>query len=136
MIYTPERKPKQTKILKYSGAKVMSLDSHSDRPIFADERHTRIAELVNTRGSVRNVDLVDLLGVTEPTIRKDMRLLEKQGVLKRTHGGAIALRSSVESRLEIRAQRNTEAKEAIAIACVQEIQDGDAIFLDSGTTIQ
>lgn len=114
----------------------MNLDSLSDRPIFADERQTRIAELVNIRGSVRNVDLVDLLGVTEPTIRKDMRLLEKQGVLKRTHGGAIALRSSVESGLEIRAQRNTEAKEAIAIACVQEIQDGDAIFLDSGTTIQ
>jgi DeoR/GlpR family transcriptional regulator of sugar metabolism len=111
-------------------------DSHADRPLFADERQMRIAELVNIRGSVRNVDLVDLLGVTEPTIRKDMRSLEKQGVLKRTHGGAIALRPSVESALEVRTQRNAEAKEAIAIACVREIHDGDAIFLDSGTTIQ
>jgi DeoR family fructose operon transcriptional repressor len=114
---------------------MMILDSHSDRPLFADERHTRIAELVNARGSVRNVDLVNLLGVTEPTIRKDMTILEKQGVLKRTHGGAIALRPSVESSLEVRAQRNAEAKEAIASVCVQEIHDGDAVFLDSGTTI-
>lgn len=114
----------------------MSTDTESDRPVFADERQTRIAELVAIRGSVRNIDLVDLLGVSEPTIRKDMRILEKRGLLKRTHGGAIAARPLVESDLVARSQINVEAKEAIAIACLQEIHNGDAIFLDSGTTTQ
>jgi DeoR/GlpR family transcriptional regulator of sugar metabolism len=79
-----------------------------------------LVELVNARGSVRNVDLVDLLGVTEPTIRKDMTVLEKQGVLKRTHGGASA--------------EKCRGKRSHRKACVQEIHDGDAVFLDSGTT--
>src|SRR6266849_1491554 len=114
----------------------MSTDTESDRPVFADERQTRIAELVAIRGSVRNIDLVDLLGVSEPTIRKDMTILEKRGLLKRTHGGAIAARPLVESDLVARSQINVEAKEAIAIACLQEIHNGDAIFLDSGTTTQ
>jgi len=60
----------------------MILDSHSDRPLLPMNGKPH-CELVNTRGSVRNTDLVELLGVTEPTIRKDMRILEKQGVLKR-----------------------------------------------------
>jgi DeoR-like protein with HTH domain len=69
-----------------------------------------LVELVNARGSVRNVDLVDLLGVTEPTIRKDMMILEKQGVLKRTHGGASA--------------EKCRGKRSHRKACVQEIHDG------------
>ena len=114
----------------------MSTDTESDRPVFADERQTHIAELVAIRGSVRNSDLVDLLGVSEPTIRKDMTILEKRGLLKRTHGGAITVRPMVEDELAIRTQANAEAKEAIAQACLQEIREGEAIFLDNGTTIQ
>jgi DeoR/GlpR family transcriptional regulator of sugar metabolism len=114
----------------------MSTDTESDRPVFADGRQTRIAELVAIRGSVRNIDLVDLLGVSEPTIRKDMTILEKRGLLKRTHGGAITVRPMVEDELAIRTQANAEAKEAIAQACLQEIREGEAIFLDNGTTIQ
>lgn len=61
------------------------------KPDSAEERRARIARVVQERGSIRVVDLVDPLGVSEPTLRKDLTILEKEGVLKRTHGGAIAV---------------------------------------------
>ncbi len=114
----------------------MTNDSTSVKPVFADERQQQIAELVTARGRVRLGELVDRFGVSEATIRKDLTALEARLVLKRTHGGAIALRPMVESELETRANIQAEAKERIAQACLREIHDGDAIFLDSGTTIQ
>lgn len=104
--------------------------------MFADERQARIAELVAVHGRVRLADLVEMFGVTEPTIRKDLTTLQQSGLVRRTHGGAIAARSMVERELDVRAGANVEAKEAIARACLAEIKDGDAIFLDSGTTVQ
>ncbi len=104
--------------------------------VFADERQSRIAELVAVHGRVRLADLVALFGVTEPTIRKDLSALQQSGLVKRTHGGAIAVRSMLERELDVRAEANVGAKEAIARACLAEIKDGDAIFLDSGSTVQ
>lgn len=106
-----------------------------DRAVFQNERHDYIVELVNVRGRIRIAELVDHFSVSEPTIRRDLTILEERGLLKRTHGGAIAVRSPVESELDIRSVRNAEAKELVARACLGQIHDGDAIFLDSGTTI-
>jgi DeoR family fructose operon transcriptional repressor len=114
----------------------MANDGEAEKPVFVDERQQHIAELVTARGRVRLGELVERFGVSEATIRKDLTALEARLVLKRTHGGAIALRASVESELETRAVWQSEAKERIAQACLREIHDGDAIFLDSGTTIQ
>jgi DeoR/GlpR family transcriptional regulator of sugar metabolism len=108
----------------------------SPPPVFADERQAQIAQLVNVHGRVRMSELVARFGVTEPTLRKDLTALHDRGVLKRIHGGAIALRSSLESERDIRAVRNEEAKERVARACLDEVQEGDALFLDSGTTIE
>ncbi|MCU1490506.1 MAG: hypothetical protein JWM85_1911, partial [Acidimicrobiaceae bacterium] len=113
-------------------------DSHlgsSPRPMFADERRRRILELVNARGRVRVSELAQLVGVTEPTIRKDVTDLDGQRLLRRTHGGALALRPSYEPSLSTRVETNARGKRAIAKACLAEIRDGDAIFLDSGTTM-
>ena len=114
----------------------MANDGGAERPVFADERQQQIAELVAARGRVRLAELVDRFGVSEATIRKDLTAMEARRLLKRTHGGAIALRPAVESELETRAVTQAEAKARIAQACLREIHDGDAIFLDSGTTIQ
>jgi DeoR/GlpR family transcriptional regulator of sugar metabolism len=107
----------------------------SVRPAFAEERHQRIADIVSAQGRVRIADLVEILGVSEPTIRKDLNVLERQRVLRRTHGGAIAVTPQFEPTIDNRSQLHLEAKHRIASACVEEIGRGDSIFLDTGTTV-
>jgi DeoR/GlpR family transcriptional regulator of sugar metabolism len=103
--------------------------------MFAEERHSRILELLDQRGRVRNAELAELLGVTEPTVRKDIADLANHQRLRRTHGGAIALRPAFEPALPVRVARNVDAKARIAAACVPMIKDGDAVFLDGGSTV-
>ena len=106
-----------------------------EEPIFADERQQQIADIVTAHGKVRTAQLTTLLGVTEPTLRKDLSVLEERGLLKRTHGGAVSVRPPLEQEVANRVAYNAEAKQAIALACVQEISEREAIFLDSGTTV-
>lgn len=112
------------------GAKV------SSDPIFAEERRQRILGMVGAQGRVRIAELVAALGVSEPTIRKDLSLLEIEKLLKRTHGGAIAVRPQLEPTMDDRSMLHAEAKDLIARACAAEIARGDSVFLDSGTTVQ
>ncbi|MEV0474602.1 DeoR/GlpR family DNA-binding transcription regulator [Streptomyces prunicolor] len=110
----------------------MSTEKH----LFAEERRHRILALVEAQGRVRIAELQAALKVSEPTIRKDLSLLEQARKLKRTHGGAIAVRPQVEPTIDDRSSLHAEAKELIAKACLQEISSGDSLFLDSGTTVQ
>jgi DeoR/GlpR family transcriptional regulator of sugar metabolism len=80
--------------------------------------------------------LVQLLGVTEPTIRKDLRVIESQRLLKRTHGGAICTLPSKESDAGLRRSLNEHAKAVIAGLAAGLIDEGDAIYLGSGTTVE
>jgi DeoR/GlpR family transcriptional regulator of sugar metabolism len=102
---------------------------------FAEERQARILQLLDERGRIRNKELAELLGVTEPTVRKDVADLARQHLLHRTHGGAIAVRPAFEPDLPSRVIRHAEAKTKIARACLDLISDGDAVFLDGGSTI-
>lgn len=111
-------------------------DQPSGRLAFAEERRSRILELVQSRGRIRTSELAELLGVTEPTVRRDIADLDRQRLLRRTHGGALALRAPYEPGLAIRATLNVEAKRAIARTCVELIDDGDSVFLDSGSTVE
>jgi DeoR/GlpR family transcriptional regulator of sugar metabolism len=113
----------------------MDRDARTESPVFADERQAKIAEFVSVRGRARIGELATLFGVTEPTIRKDLRALQSEGLLKRTHGGALALQPTVEREFAGRQSANTAAKEAIARTCVRLLQDGDSVFFDSGTTV-
>jgi DeoR/GlpR family transcriptional regulator of sugar metabolism len=103
--------------------------------MFPGERRRRIVEIVNARGSIRVTELAELVRVTEPTVRKDISDLDVQRLLRRTHGGALAVRPAYEANVSVRADTNTQGKHAIARACLAEIRDGDAIFIDSGTTM-
>ena len=104
--------------------------------VFADERQARIAEHVAVRGRARIGELAEIFGVTEPTIRKDLSVLQEKGLLKRTHGGALAIHPNVDRELAGRQTANRKAKHAIARACVGLLQDGDSVFLDTGTTVE
>lgn len=91
---------------------------------------------VASRGEVSVSDLVKRLGVSEVTIRRYLEELEKEGVLTRTYGGAVKndVRISPEFLFTKKSQHNLAEKKAIARAAVNLVQEGETIFLDSGTT--
>ena len=79
--------------------------------VFADERQARIAELVSAHGRVHNGELARQFDVSEPTIRKDLSALQRRGLVKRTHGGAIALHPVVDRELAAREATQPDAKQ-------------------------
>ena len=107
----------------------------STPPLFAAERQEKIAAFVASRGKIRLDELASVFEVSQPTLRKDLTVLEQQGLLKRTHGGALSIRAPGERDLMTRFAQNVEAKRAIGRACCDIIEDGEAVFLDCGTTM-
>ena len=93
-----------------------------------------IADLIRERGSVRGRDLVDVLGVTDETIRRDLDRLAEQGIVRRAHGGAVALRPGDETDTSFRLQEHEKEKLAIGRRAAELVADGTSIILDSGTT--
>lgn len=84
---------------------------------------------------VKIKDLAAELGVHEMTVRRDLDQLAEQGYLERVHGGARLLeKASEEVAHQLRATKNTEAKDRMARAALDLIQDGEVVALDASTT--
>lgn len=104
------------------------------------ERRNKIVEMVNAQGSVLVLDLSNLFGISEVTIRADLRLLEEKGLLTRFHGGAARAGSNLtegdsqEVVLEDRYQLASDPKKRIAQAAATMISEGMTVILDSGST--
>src|SRR5438105_15492505 len=99
------------------------------------ERRQRILDLVSRQGSIALSDLAQAIHVSESTLRRDLDYWHQQGVLKRTHGGAIYLGDSASlPALEERSEKQIEEKRAIARATAARIREGDAVLIDGGTT--
>ncbi len=81
-------------------------------------------------------ELVQNLGVSESTIRRDLEILEEHGLIKRTHGGAVCMQESGTHRLAFSDRETTAAaeKQAIAKAIAQLIPENQTVILDGGTT--
>lgn len=60
--------------------------------MFADERKTKIEDMLKRHASVTTSELTEAFGVSVETIRRDLEYMESQGLLKRVHGGAVAMR--------------------------------------------
>lgn len=102
--------------------------------MLAKERHDAIVDQVNREGSVRVKELSEQYDVTEDSIRKDLTLLEKKGLLKKTYGGAMKIRVNVHDHyVSQRKGKNLPDKQAIARKALSLIQEGDVIFLDIST---
>jgi DeoR/GlpR family transcriptional regulator of sugar metabolism len=99
-----------------------------------NERQQRIAELAVGRGRLRVSELVDLFLVTDETIRRDLDVLARAGVLRRTHGGAVATLARHEADFDRRLLQQEREKVAIGRAALEYVSDGSTIVLDSGTT--
>lgn len=101
----------------------------------AAERRDYTQKVLREKGHVSVSDLSEELGVSEVTIRKDLRYLEEHNLLLRTHGGAILPDRFVADRpFEEKAKRNAEAKRRIGKAAADLVQNNDTLFLDAGTT--
>lgn len=100
-----------------------------------DDRRNRLLELVRVRGFAALPDLVDALGVSESTVRRDLDFLEESGVAKRTHGGVFYTGPSPKlSHFDQRQEMNWERKRLIAAAAARLIDDNETILLDGGST--
>ena len=99
------------------------------------QRYERIRDHLEAYKVISNVELCKLLDVSEATIRRDLEWMEKQGILERTHGGAILSQSmSVEPEYAARVLAHPDEKHMIGIAAASLIEDGDTVFINSGTT--
>ena len=105
----------------------------------AQGRRSAILQQVRQDSSVNVSELSKKFGVSEVTIRKDLKILKDRKLLVRVHGGAImSVRASSdeseEHNIGFKLLVNAREKEAIGRAAAAHIKDGDTILLDSGTT--
>ncbi len=101
----------------------------------AEERRSRLLELVRLRGFASLPDLAGELAVSESTVRRDLDYLEETGEAKRTHGGVFYTGPSPKlQHFDQRQKTHWEKKRQIAEAASKLIEDGDTILLDGGST--
>lgn len=102
---------------------------------FVEERRAKILEDLSRAGMLRVSQIAETYGVSRVTARADLDALERDGKLRRTHGGAVALGKALTvSVQDRRVNVNAQAKQAIARQAAQLVHDGDSVLLDSGTT--
>lgn len=103
--------------------------------MFNIERQQEILRLLEKNRSMSVNKLAGLLYVSQPTVRRDLCELEKQGKVSRTHGGVI-LRSTADSEIPLRLRegQNNLSKQHIAEKAARHIRNGNVIFLDASST--
>ena len=103
--------------------------------MMALERQRRIVELVNDRGSVRVAEISKIFDVTPETVRRDLDLLEEEGKLLRSHGGAVRIQEEQgDIPYLVREETNAEEKVEVAKNALEFVYPGDSIALDASTT--
>jgi DeoR/GlpR family transcriptional regulator of sugar metabolism len=103
--------------------------------LLKEERFHHILQAIQRSGRVTPTELSRDLGVSEITIRRDLRDLAEKGLLKRAHGGAVIAQPSPDEPPVIqRLLHDHELKEAIGRTAAALINDGDSVFIGSGST--
>ncbi|WP_435101841.1 HTH-type transcriptional regulator GlpR [Halarchaeum sp. P4] len=98
------------------------------------QRKQEIVDLVNDRNGCSVDELADEIGVSEATIRRDLRDLDEQNLIERTHGGATPVVSHGRP-YEKRKVYHIEEKRAIADRAVEELHEKQVVAFDSGSTL-
>jgi DeoR family transcriptional regulator, fructose operon transcriptional repressor len=103
--------------------------------MYAEERHRVILEKVARDGKVSVEALSEELGVSAPTIRADLGVLEGRRLLRRTHGGAIAVETTLYEPPYAERERSRQGEKArIGKLAAARVRDHETILLDAGTT--
>jgi DeoR/GlpR family transcriptional regulator of sugar metabolism len=109
-----------------------------DPHMWQEERHRRIKTLLGALHSVSADRIMNELGVSRETVRRDLLSLESQGELRRTHGGAISLQpvaqaATASTVLPPAAERGDRSARALAKAAAGLLGNGQTLFMDAGT---
>ncbi|MGA3106347.1 MAG: transcriptional repressor AgaR [Terriglobales bacterium] len=101
-----------------------------------EERRREILALLNRDGRVLVKDLARHFRISQITIRKDLEFLDGQGVVQRTHGGALPLQAGalLDPSLREKEKLHRKQKTLIAEAAARLVEEGQSVLLDSGTT--
>ncbi len=105
--------------------------------MYAEERQQAMAQLVTEHGRLSVAAIAEQFDVTTETVRRDLSVLERMGLLRRVHGGAVPASSLavIESGLGERDQANTAQKELVAKAALEQLPPpGGTVLLDAGST--
>ncbi|HHY68375.1 MAG TPA: DeoR/GlpR transcriptional regulator [Alicyclobacillus sp.] len=100
-----------------------------------EQRFDLIRRHLEEHGSLAVQDLIQLLGVSRETVRRDLRQMEQKGLLTKVHGGAVLKQVGEEPSYEVRTVSHRAEKQAIGRAALSLIAPGDTIYLDAGTTM-
>ncbi|MCC5034409.1 DeoR/GlpR family DNA-binding transcription regulator [Streptomyces sp. WAC 00631] len=103
----------------------------------AEERQREIVALARDTGAVEVTRLAEKLAVAKETIRRDLRVLEDHGLVRRTHGGAYPVETpGFETTLAFRATLHVPEKRRIAAAAAELLGEAETLFVDEGFTPQ
>lgn len=103
--------------------------------MFVEERRQQVLDLINENKRITIQELVAKINVSDATLRNDLAKMEKDNLLKRTHGGAISLDYlEQELNLSTRESTNKNEKFSIAMKALEFIQDDQCIMLDASST--
>lgn len=101
--------------------------------MLVDQRRDSILEIIESRGYVSLVSLVEETGASESTVRRDLEYLDRIGQIRRTRGGAAYVGESLTG-FDDRRTRATEEKQRIGRKAAELIESGETVILDGGTT--
>lgn len=101
--------------------------------MLVDQRRDSIVEILESKGFVALQDLVDEVGASESTIRRDLEYLDRIGQIRRTRGGAAYVGESL-TEFDDRKTRAAGEKQRIGRAAANLIESGETVLLDGGTT--
>ncbi|RKE22261.1 DeoR/GlpR family DNA-binding transcription regulator [Streptomyces sp. TLI_171] len=107
----------------------------TDSGLLADQRRALILDQVRRDGAVKVAELVDQLGVSDMTIRRDLDALSRAGNVRKVYGGAVARTATAEEpAFEAKSGLETDTKAALAEAAAAQVQPGSVVAISAGTT--
>jgi DeoR family transcriptional regulator of aga operon len=111
-------------------------DSLPAIPVLNEERRRAILDLLTHQGRVLVTELARQFETSQVTIRKDLEILHSQGLVHRTHGGALPAREGALEDPTLREKEKLHRQEKLHIAesAAEKVKEGQVLILDSGTT--
>ncbi|MFR1566065.1 MAG: DeoR/GlpR family DNA-binding transcription regulator [Christensenellales bacterium] len=104
--------------------------------MFPVERRKAILEILDKRNSVSVEELSKTLFTGEATVRRDLDKMAREGIITRTHGGAVRLQNeNIDYPLSFRESENGRVKDELCAAAAQLVSDGQSLFLDGSSTV-
>lgn len=107
--------------------------------MLAEKRLSEIVAIVEEKGSVKVTELMDILGASESTIRRDLNVLDANGQIKKVHGGAVAVGNiyyTVDDEVVYRKDLNSDEKIRVGRYAASLIKPDDFVFIDAGTSTE